>query len=458
MSWDELAHRDHGALVYRYMTSGDSALFSSPERYHGPLIPTLYYAIEKSIGLTDSQSIFYLYHFLGFLLFILGIGAFYGLSEELFSNKGISIIGCICLFLSPRLFAESFYNNNDIPCMVFFILSAWTGLKWLRTEKWHWGLFHALCCAWVTDIRILGILAPCLTVGMLILKDRKNSLKALLFLALYFSLMVVFWPVTWHSPLKEFLNAFQEMKQFPWNGQVLYMGHFYQASKLPWHYLIGWITITTPVLYLVFALIGAWSWSWRPSRLWVALWPVLPIGCLIGLHSVVYDGWRHVYFIYPALLCFSLEGLRTVLSLKKPLKITILFLSGISLLFVALSMVEDHPFQNVYFNRLAGKPTTLKENYELDYWGLSYKKALEYIIAASSTFPVTVIAANDPGRYNLVMLPLEDRNKIQFTADPAQAKYFITNYRWHPEDYPLPEPFTVIANGTKIMSVYTLKP
>ena len=40
-------------------------------------------------------------------------------------------------------------------------------------------------------------------------------------------------------------------------------------------------------------------------------------------------------------------------------------------------MYSNHPFQNVYFNILAGKK--FNERFEMDYWGISNKNALEYI-------------------------------------------------------------------------------
>ena len=45
-------------------------------------------------------------------------------------------------------------------------------------------------------------------------------------------------------------------------------------------------------------------------------------------------------------------------------------------------MIKDHPHQNVYFNFLAGK--NIQTKFELDYWGLSNKQALEYILKNDS--------------------------------------------------------------------------
>ena len=41
-------------------------------------------------------------------------------------------------------------------------------------------------------------------------------------------------------------------------------------------------------------------------------------------------------------------------------------------------MIKIHPYQNVYFNFLAGKK--IEGKFETDYWALSNKQALEYIL------------------------------------------------------------------------------
>ena len=41
---------------------------------------------------------------------------------------------------------------------------------------------------------------------------------------------------------------------------------------------------------------------------------------------------------------------------------------------------------------------------------------------------------------------------------PEEAKYFLSNYRWHPEDYPYEkEYFSIKIGDAKIVVVYKLK-
>ena len=54
-------------------------------------------------------------------------------------------------------------------------------------------------------------------------------------------------------------------------------------------------------------------------------------------------------------------------------------------------MIKDHPHQNVYFNFIPGK--NIQTKFELDYWGLSNKQALEYILKNDSNNVIKIGSA-----------------------------------------------------------------
>ena len=107
---------------------------------------------------------------------------------------------------------------------------------------------------------------------------------------------------------------------------------------------------------------------------------------------------------------------------------------------------------------LAGRDMAdVKRKFELDYWGLSYKKALEYILTTDRSPEIKVCAANEPGIFNSLVFPAKERNRLIFVDTPEKAKYFVSNYRWHPEEYPYKDEFYSIKVGNaKIMAVYKL--
>ena len=145
-------------------------------------------------------------------------------------------------------------------------------------------------------------------------------------------------------------------------------------------------------------------------------------------NNLGYSGWRHLYFIYPSFLMISLSGLNIIkIFFFKKNKNLLLILSFLLLSPTIIWMFKYHPYQNVYFNFLAGKDFNNK--FELDYWGLSNVNALKYI------------AENEDGNINVSRVGLSDlhlskaflskkyRNKLSVIDDIENSHYIINNYR-----------------------------
>lgn len=99
---------------------------------------------------------------------------------------------------------------------------------------------------------------------------------------------------------------------------------------------------------------------------------ITSIFTVILLDSTLYNGWRHLYFVYPIILLISLKGLYLIdLKYLKKNRLIIIFVT-LFLTHITFVMVKDHPHQNVYFNFFAGK--NIETKFELDYWGLSNKQ------------------------------------------------------------------------------------
>ena len=194
----------------------------------------------------------------------------------------------------------------------------------------------------------------------------------------------------------------------------------------------------------------------------------IPLLVVIVFKSNLYDGWRQLYFIYPAFILLALIGLFSFYNLiKNKLKNkTYKIFSTIFIIIlvtnfsnVAYFMIKNHPFQNVYFNEiLQGNMTSVKNNFELDYWGLSYRKALEYILKEDSKQKIDILVANAPGYFNRDILTFDQKKRLNYVEKISDAKYFLSEYRWHKDEYNYADEFySVKVNGIKIMVVYKLK-
>jgi hypothetical protein len=134
----------------------------------------------------------------------------------------------------------------------------------------------------------------------------------------------------------------------------------------------------------------------------------------------------------------------------------------VSVITTGTFMVRNHPNQNVYFNFIAGRETT--RNFEADYWGLSYRQGLEYILEHDKRDSIPVFAINYPGRANLEILPPAERNRIVFT-EPEGADYWLSNYRFpgeHDRYFRKDPPYDKVfwerrVKGKPVVGVYLLK-
>jgi len=288
----------------------------------------------------------------------------------------------------------------------------------------------------------------------------------------------VMWPYLWEAPFNNFVQAFHNMAHFRWNAEVLYRGAMVRATQLPWHYAPVWVGITTPPLYLLAFGVGLVAISgqlmrsgWRLYRC-AAEWQDLlflamalgPVVAVIVLHAGLYDGWRQLYFIYPAFVLVAVRGLVAVWqwrSARRYWRVAVVSLVAAALLYTAGQMVWLHPFEHVYFNIFAGRKN-LERRYELDYWCLSYRQGLEWIVRHDDRPQIRVNFScsfcDVPGALNRLLLPIADRQRIAVENDATQADYLITNYRWHPLDYEYPhEVATFFAGDLRILSVFRLR-
>lgn len=519
VTWDEYIQRNSGLVSAVYIkkvlnlmsldkTNSDAAKTKSyplPDlkeweaRDYGVLFELILVGAEFLVFKpVDSKELFETRHFTIFLIFWVGMVFFYLLILKLFKDWKYAIAGCLFLLLSPRIFAHSFYNSKDIPFLVSVILATFTLINLLRRPTLINAVAHAVTSSIVINARMVGIyvfLISILFIVMSIIKDKKRweYLKTwtkpiiVYILGLVF-FTYLFWPFLWENPVGNFLYAFKRMSDFKgWDLEVLYLGETFKGNKLPWHYIPVWIFVSTPVVYSILFSIGflfiICKFLIHPIKLYekqeerdqliIFCLFISPLLAVIVRHSTLYGGWRHLFFIYPFFILISLFGIRFLIRCMKQVfrgkfyeltVVTLVIICICSMFQTAFFMVRNHPHQNVYFNKFAGNDVSKK--FELDYWGASYKQALEYILKNDQGETIYVNALNWPGEFNRVILDEKDRNRIKYVP-LNEATYFISNYQWNFAsneydifnygNYPYQnEIFSIKVNNIKIMGVYKL--
>jgi hypothetical protein len=175
-------------------------------------------------------------------------------------------LGAALLVFSPRIFAEAFHNYKDLVFMNLFAVGAYTLTRLLRRPTAKRAAVHALVTALATDVRIMGLLLPVLTVGLSTLElwvrppRRAAFLRTMgLYAVMTGPLVVLFWPYLWEAPVQRLWLCFRSFARYRQALKGLYWGRLVSAQHLPWHYLPGWLLVTTGLFRPV------WGGHWQDA-------------------------------------------------------------------------------------------------------------------------------------------------------------------------------------------------
>jgi hypothetical protein len=501
ISWDEPVQREYGTQVYAYAFGDDESLLADRHRVYGPVFEVLLVSLEKGLGLEDLRDIYFMRHLVTFLMFAAGTVFFSLLAARMLGDWRLGLVGAVLMVLTPRIFAHAFYNSKDIPFMAMFIVCMYTLLVCLDRPGAGPSLVHGACCAVLVDMRIVGVLVPFITLVFFIfnLAARRGAgpgaarwaMSLGLFCGALVPLTILLWPTLWTDPVGNFILAFQAMHRFAWRATVLFMGREVWSTDLPAYYVPVYILITLPLMYLALAITGIAAAARRLAgretgmtvkrrdALLALIWLFVPVTFLIASGAVLYDTWRHTFFVYPAVLLLALMGLGWLVGPAHKVRVraagevsaqvaavtprNVMAVAVATLLFVNVCgavwfMIRSHPHQNVYFNALVGGVRGAAGEYEMDYWGLSYRKLLESVLERDSRGSITLNSLNEPGYYNSFILPPGERGRLAYTDQPAAADYYISNHRW--ERFRLPadmEAASVEVDGVTLCTAYRLR-
>jgi hypothetical protein len=494
VSWDEPSHLSR---IWLNNVVHGTPLPEGTRPFYGPFFDSVALSVTEALSITDSRRELLLKHFLTFMFFFLSVLFFYRLCRRYFRNWVPSYVACILLVMHPTIFGHSFYNPKDLPFMSAFTIACFTLVWFLERMTIPRAVVHALTCAIAVDIRIAGVFLPCLTIFFVILEllyrpHRRNALfpnlkSCAVYLGALAGFIVLFWPLLWSCPLENFVKAFVAMSKYPWDSYHRYFGVYIAGTAAPWHYIPVWIAITTPISVIALFALGICDGPvhlWRvmarreearPIALLPYVWFFVPVASVIVMHSVLYNGWRQMFFVYPAFVMIAVRGVLLVWNMsaqnapRKALRlfgIAVLVLACIDLLGVAYFMVRNHPHHSLYFNAIVGGVNGGKDLFEGDRWGLSCRKLLECLLKRQTgREPILITSDSKPAKFNLMILPPEDRKRFKSIDGPSEALqgqtyYYLTTFRGFPAGWStsLPKVCNVTVDGAEVAAAYLVPP
>ena len=505
---DEELHRVNGLISLKYIIG----LFSNNVEEISSLtnVPDLHTDWRKTYGTLfdlpisiiqfffniNNQDIFLIRHYINFIIFFISCIYFYFLLKQNIKNEKLAFIGTLILITTPRIFSHSFYNSKDIIFLSLVIISVYYCIKLLKNTSTRNIIVASLFCALASNIRIIGLFLPILTFIFFYFNDEKskqiNSFKFFLILFLsYFAFLYLIWPFLWLNPVNNFILILKESSAYPnhWNFNILYLGNYINPENIPWHYFFVWFAITTPTIYLLIITLGIflflknylnfflkinfnkkillWKNQNQMINLFIFLVFFIPIFFIICLNSTLYNGWRHLFFLYPFLIYLSVYGILIIKkrSNNKIYKLIIL-LTIIQTLNNIYFIYKSHPVQNIYFNMFS--KSYVNGYMPVDYWGVGNKKSVDFILSRNEKFTISnssftplhylKFSKRDQSSYSDLVSFKGTDIKTKLKSDFIFTNYYFNENPLNIDKFSIPNEFKsyykLIINGIVVNEVF----
>ena len=466
-----------------FASEGGQPISQSIEKDHGicayyPLIPLLPWLRQ------DINTYSLVWSILTECWFLLGCIAVYGVCRNLGMGRLIGCVAALLLYLCPRFFAEGHYNNKDVVLLCLFLLTFWQGARLLRKPTLSRGMLLSFFGAMAFNTKIVGIFAwGLMGLAMIVsLTARKKWNRSMVGLAAvtilsFVGFYVLLTPALWSDPIGFFHWCMDNAVNFSrFGGEVLFRGARFwdinQETPLPWYYLPFMILVTVPLPTLFLVAAGSARALAKPLRkktrnlsdprqvlglAFLAAFTVPVLYSCVG-KPLMYNGWRHFYFVYAGMVLLAamgLDGFLRGLRQRKALRRTA---AGLTAGFLALSAVGialNHPYECAYYNVLIPRDAT--ETMEMDTWNVCPTGAYRQLLSQTDGHVTIGCYFNDliPAAYKL---PADLRARLTVThEDDEPYLYYGATYAWVYHAVPpagYRELFSIKSYGNTVGTVY----
>lgn len=384
-------------------------------------------------------------------------------------NPWAALLGPAALFLNPRFSGDAPANPKDMPYAVFTLCFlaclACVPERKIFLKLASLALFLFLAAA--QRISGFSLLLPAALWWWFLtpVAERLSLRRGLLYLtalsASALSLLYATWPYLRLAPWDHLREIVTLSLNFPFNGDVLFLGQIFKVHQLPASYPWVWLGIAVPIGILLSAAASFFFvFRTKPVVLLFALTLLLNLAVLLLVHPALYDGLRHLLFLLPIISILAAFGIwETWKRLpqgwpRKALAVSLGFYGAA----IGFRMIALHPYEYIYFNDLSGGLKNAAGRFETDYWGAAYREAALWLRKNELTHPTRVVTIHTKGNAIQTIAYLTDLPIRWGTLD--EADYFISSTRWDEfkQAGNRSALFTVTRESVPLCYVYKMKP
>jgi hypothetical protein len=411
LGWDDYTHSQYGTLLvslYQSNFADQRALsFVNLYMYGGgfDILATLAAKILP-FGLFETRRL------LGAVVGLVGLLATWRLGRRL-GGPFAGLLAIALLATCPLYYGHMFINAKDGPFAAVMAIALLGLVRAFQEYPRATPATIALCGTGVglaIGARVLGgfAVANALLPLPLILAARSRAIGARPALnecgsflvplipaaILAYLVMGLVWPWSVVSPLNPFraVEYFSNFFEKPW--RELFDGQLIPVIDMPRSYVPTLFAVQVPELLLTLGLCGTggaiFSIVRNPDRspggagrraalLATVFGVVLPVLVTVVTRPAMYNGIRHFVFVLPPFA--ALAGWAAAYIGERLCRYgKLVAAAGVVVLVVGtaspiIDMMRLHPYEYTDYNHLAGGVPRARQNYMLDYWGLSLTQA-----------------------------------------------------------------------------------
>ena len=281
--------------------------------------------------------------------------------------------------LFPRAFGHAHFAALDMPLAFFFTATTYAFLR--SGHRGRGAVLAGILWGLALSVKVNAILLPFFLIPMGFLLDGEDIIRrgfvflfvgALVFCALFVPM--------WQTGPRQLLQYVTggATRAVPGEGAIrtgVPVSYFATTFKgdTPWHYYPVMIVFASPVLFVIFWVVGLVS-GWKDKEEMRRIVMVLAAGVAVCLAAAMlppfpkYDGVRLVLYIFPLLAFLAGVGVWRVLSRirRRGLRWACAAMLAVA---VAAPVVLFHPFQLSYYSEAIGSlPGAQRRGFDVNYW------------------------------------------------------------------------------------------